>query len=89
MNPAKWLQTATSTTELTHSIRLAHFILFALASSKMRLASLGAEERVDSYHEQQVRLGELHVRQAKVDIPKRVAARADHALEQELEQRLH
>ena len=40
--PAKWLQTATSTTELTHSIRLARFIRFALASLKMHLASLGA-----------------------------------------------
>jgi len=42
MNPAKWLQTGTSTTKLTHSIILTRFIRFALASLKMHLASLGA-----------------------------------------------
>jgi len=46
MNPAKWLQTLwlLSTTKLTlfHSILLTRFIRFALASLKMRLASLGA-----------------------------------------------
>ena len=38
----KWLQMATSTTKLTHSILLTRLTRFALASLKMRLASLGA-----------------------------------------------
>ena len=43
MNPAKWLQTATSTTELTHSIRLARtFCSCFIKNAKMHLASLGA-----------------------------------------------
>jgi len=37
----QWLQTATSTTKLTHLFRLAHFTIFARPSLKMRLASLG------------------------------------------------
>ena len=44
MNPAKWLQTATSTTTLTPQIILALFIRFARSSLKMRFASLGAGE---------------------------------------------
>jgi len=43
MNPAKLLQTATSTNKLTPLIILTRFTRFALASLKMRLASLGAE----------------------------------------------
>jgi len=48
MNPAKWQQTATSTTKLTlfHPIRLTHFTRFARLSLKMRLASLVAGENV-------------------------------------------
>jgi len=43
MNPAKWLQTATSATKLTHSsLWLASFVLLLLASLKMLLASLVA-----------------------------------------------
>ena len=42
MKWAKLLQTATSTTKLTHPIRLSHFTRFARLSLKMRLASLGA-----------------------------------------------
>jgi len=40
MNPAKCLQTASSTTKLTHSIILTRFTRFALASLKMRTISL-------------------------------------------------
>jgi len=45
MNPARWLQTATSTklSNIFHSILLTRFTRFALASLKMRLASLGAD----------------------------------------------
>jgi len=42
MNPAKWLQTATSTTELIHSIRFGSLVL--LCFIKMHLASLGAAQ---------------------------------------------
>ena len=38
----KWLQMATSTTKLTHSILLTRLTRFALVSLKMRLGSLGA-----------------------------------------------
>ena len=47
MKCAKWLQTASSTTRLTlfHPIRLARSVCFARASLKMRLVSLGAEQK--------------------------------------------
>jgi len=54
MNPAKWLQTATSTTELTlfHSIRLAGLVWFGLVRSCFiknapRFAPLGAEKNAN------------------------------------------
>jgi len=47
----QWLQKATSTTELTHSIRLARFTRFARPSLKMRLASLGASQSQESQFE--------------------------------------
>jgi hypothetical protein len=46
MNLAKLLQTATSTTKLTHSNLSTRFIRFALASLTMHLASLGAGSNV-------------------------------------------
>jgi len=47
--PGKWLQTAISTTKLTHPIRLAHFHSFTRAyflKNAHNLASLGAVCRV-------------------------------------------
>jgi len=42
MNPAKWLQTATSTAKLTHSIRLARLVCSCFIQNAPRIASLGA-----------------------------------------------
>ena len=49
MGLAKWPQTATSTTKVTQSIRLARLVRIARVSLKMHLASLGAEFGTEAF----------------------------------------
>ena len=57
MDLAKWLQTAASTTKLTHPILLARLVRFACASLKMRTISLRSAQDCA----QQDGAGEQHV----------------------------
>jgi len=75
MNPAKWLQTAISTTKLTNSILLTRFTCFALASLKMRLSSLRSAQNDDDKA-----LAQMQIQQQRLEmVKKEKAALKEHA----------